>query len=330
MSDPRRLLDDPHLGTPEREALRMAQREGMPPGQRDQLWAALSSAIEAPPGAAPPGNSGPATNTLPAPPTPDLSRGAGLAAGTKAGASGVSGLLAGGVWKSALIGAGVMAAALGTQSYLSPSPAAPVASIARPAASAPSARRPSDPARSEGIPAIDPAPRASVEAPAVPAVRPVVRGAASQAVSVAATPAPSATTTASAATTTIAAEHTEEPPAARVAAGAGGVGESPESPAAPVIADIGARAREESAAVAQARQLLRSGDPSGALAALSEMNRRFGAGVLGQEREALAIEALWLSGQQGPAQARARVFVQAHPASVFSARLRELTHVDGP
>jgi hypothetical protein len=94
--------------------------------------------------------------------------------------------------------------------------------------------------------------------------------------------------------------------------------------------DIGALARAESVAVVQARQMLRGGNPAGTLAALAEMNARFGPGVLGQEREALTIEALWLTGQQAQAQARARAFVQAHPAGFFSARLRELTHLDGP
>jgi hypothetical protein len=98
--------------------------------------------------------------------------------------------------------------------------------------------------------------------------------------------------------------------------------------AASAAADIGAQAKAESLIVTQARQQLRSGNPAGALALLAEAQRTIGAGVLGQEREAIAIEALWLSGQQGQAQSRARSFVAAHPGGLFSARLRELTKIE--
>jgi outer membrane protein assembly factor BamD (BamD/ComL family) len=81
-------------------------------------------------------------------------------------------------------------------------------------------------------------------------------------------------------------------------------------------------AHEESLLVAQARQALRSGDSAGALAQLARANERFPRGVLGQEREAIAIEALSGAGQRAQAAERARAFVQANPDSPFAPRLR--------
>lgn len=81
--------------------------------------------------------------------------------------------------------------------------------------------------------------------------------------------------------------------------------------------------REESAALASARALLRSGDPLGALAALDAAARRFPGGSLAQERAALTIEALAASGRNAQAAEHARAFLNAYPGSAHAARVRQ-------
>ncbi len=80
----------------------------------------------------------------------------------------------------------------------------------------------------------------------------------------------------------------------------------------------------ESALLKQARAQLRAGDAKAAQASLDRLGSEFPAGVLGQEREVLAIAVLSAEGQIKRAQQRARVFVKAHPQSPHSATLREL------
>jgi hypothetical protein len=81
-------------------------------------------------------------------------------------------------------------------------------------------------------------------------------------------------------------------------------------------------ASEESRMVAAARDALRGGNSAGALSLLSQAQQRFGAGVLGQEREALTIEALSKSGQRAAAQARGQAFLKNYANSPYSARIR--------
>jgi hypothetical protein len=80
--------------------------------------------------------------------------------------------------------------------------------------------------------------------------------------------------------------------------------------------------REESRLLGEARDALRRGDASGALQTIEEARARFAGGMLGQEREALTIEALYKSGQKGAASARAAAFLQAYPMSPHAARLQ--------
>lgn len=100
------------------------------------------------------------------------------------------------------------------------------------------------------------------------------------------------------------------------------------SPVLAVPSDAGADrdetygARWESAWVARARAQLRQGDPSGALAMLAEIDRKVPGGVLGQEREALAIEALARSGQAESASRRAKSFVDRFPSSPHVSSVR--------
>lgn len=80
--------------------------------------------------------------------------------------------------------------------------------------------------------------------------------------------------------------------------------------------------REESRMVADARDALRRGDTAGALGMLEQIRLKFPGGVLAQEREALAIEALARSGRKADASARASAFVKAYPTSPLAARVQ--------
>jgi len=82
------------------------------------------------------------------------------------------------------------------------------------------------------------------------------------------------------------------------------------------------RLRDEVRATASARAALRSGDPAGALAQLEGAQQVFGAGSMGQEREALIIEALGRSGARDMASARASAFVARWPGSAYAATIR--------
>ena len=82
--------------------------------------------------------------------------------------------------------------------------------------------------------------------------------------------------------------------------------------------------REESMAVLEARAALRAGNASQTLALLEQARQRFPRGALGQEREALTIEALAQSGQGAAAQRRAEAFLRAHPGSPYVADLRRI------
>ena len=84
----------------------------------------------------------------------------------------------------------------------------------------------------------------------------------------------------------------------------------------------------ESAALTDARAALRKGDPRGALAVLRRLDVRLPRGVLGQEREVLAIEALSAMGDRATARRRATTFVNAFPNSPHTPLLRHLA--EGP
>jgi outer membrane protein assembly factor BamD (BamD/ComL family) len=75
------------------------------------------------------------------------------------------------------------------------------------------------------------------------------------------------------------------------------------------------RARLESQRVAEARGLLRAGNPGQALRLLAAVGAEFPDGVLVQEREALIIDALLSSGQREKARQRAQDFVNRYPGS---------------
>ncbi|HEY4106494.1 MAG TPA: hypothetical protein VGM44_21485 [Polyangiaceae bacterium] len=77
--------------------------------------------------------------------------------------------------------------------------------------------------------------------------------------------------------------------------------------------------RDESLAVLEIRRTLRAGDANGALRLLEQARQRFPHGALGQEREALGIEALAKSGAREQAARKAAAFLRAHPKSPYAA-----------
>jgi len=104
-----------------------------------------------------------------------------------------------------------------------------------------------------------------------------------------------------------------------------------EASAAPAASEARPRATpasqllEESQAVLEARAALRGGDAARCLRLLDQARERFPRGALGQEREALAIEALSRSGQSTAARRRAQAFLQRYPQSPYSADVRRFS-----
>jgi hypothetical protein len=80
--------------------------------------------------------------------------------------------------------------------------------------------------------------------------------------------------------------------------------------------------REESEAILMARAALRAGDAARSLSLLEQARLRYPRGALGQEREALTIQALAKSGARAAAVRRARAFLRAHPQSPYAADVR--------
>ncbi len=81
------------------------------------------------------------------------------------------------------------------------------------------------------------------------------------------------------------------------------------------------RLSAESALLTRARAQLRHGDALAAQQTLDQLRTKFPRGVLGQEREVLAIEVLAARGNGDAARKRARAFIAAYPKSPHSAQL---------
>jgi hypothetical protein len=116
-----------------------------------------------------------------------------------------------------------------------------------------------------------------------------------------------------------------EPPALR---GASSAEKAPDlhAPAAlPAPSSAASQLGEESQAVLRIRQALRSGDPGLALGLLEQARGKFPRGALGQEREALMIEALAQSGARAAAEKRALAFLRAYPKSPYAADVQRYT-----
>jgi len=89
------------------------------------------------------------------------------------------------------------------------------------------------------------------------------------------------------------------------------------SPAKPSSAAFDSALSAEVTALGPARSALAAGDYDAALAATDAHARQFPGGVLAQEREALAIQALGRAGRTAEAQERARRFQQRYPTSTL-------------
>jgi hypothetical protein len=79
---------------------------------------------------------------------------------------------------------------------------------------------------------------------------------------------------------------------------------------------------EEGALLARAREALRAGASNRAFELLDEASRRFAHGQLGQEREVLLIEALFLTGEHSRAREHALRFLRTHSESAHAVRVR--------
>jgi hypothetical protein len=299
MNAPRRWIDEGGSATPlERDLLRSALSAGVepPPDAQKQVWAAVLAQIPAAAGAA--GGAGGAAAAKGAAAKIAVATKAGAGIGGSAGGASLAGAAAGaGLLKSVLIGAGSAVAVLATYSAVAPPdpgtvlPRPPAVVAPAPVAPKPAGvpRRAAQSAGPVAPPTSEPAP---AEAPilAAPPERhapPVATGA---------------------------------EPQAPNAAGLGGGNTVAPVPAAP--AERETMIREESRVVGEARAALRRGDASGALTQLDQIQARFPGGVLGQEREALTIEALARSGRRAEASTRASAFLQAHPTSVLAGRMQ--------
>jgi hypothetical protein len=86
-------------------------------------------------------------------------------------------------------------------------------------------------------------------------------------------------------------------------------------------ADATERAPSDEFALLRAARQAISDHPERALALTNEHARLFPAGMLAQEREAIAVEALVKLGRASQAQARARTFLAAHPDSPYKGRI---------
>lgn len=92
----------------------------------------------------------------------------------------------------------------------------------------------------------------------------------------------------------------------------------PSSPALVVPSAPDIRLADEIARVRSARDALRSGNAALTLSLLDALDREHPAGTLGQEREAMRIEALANTGRTGEARSRADAFLARHPGSAFA------------
>ena len=82
---------------------------------------------------------------------------------------------------------------------------------------------------------------------------------------------------------------------------------------------------DESAAVLAIRGALRAGDARSALRLLEQARLKFPHGALGQEREALTVEALAKAGNMKAASRKAEAFLRAHPTSPYASDVMAYT-----
>jgi hypothetical protein len=133
-------------------------------------------------------------------------------------------------------------------------------------------------------------------------------------------------TTASPSATTSSEERTPEPTLADdgVSVPAPGMSAMSATGAVGGMGAVGAVAEESEVRLLQRAQDALSGAPDRALGLTREHAARFPAGVLTQEREVVAIQALLRLGRRDEARARAEGFVRAFPGSAHRRRVEAL------
>jgi hypothetical protein len=294
MSDPKRWLEkDGGSWGDEREILKAGLAMDPPHGAQDRAWAALSVCIGSFAGSGGLGLLDPTAASSTAASSTAASAGAG--GGTTAGASAaaaapvaagkVAGLLAGAGLAKGLAVA-VTSAAVLTGGYTALKPAAPPAAVV---ATAP------ERAAERGIPRV----------PVVPAEPPEIPSPAAEPAAIAAPPRP----------------PLDERPAGPLPRRPSGAAPS-DTGSAVAGAERASSLREESRMLGEARDALRHGNAAGAQQKLEQMSGRFPEGILAQEREALAIEALHRASQRDAASARAAAFLRAYPTSPHATKIR--------
>ena len=307
MTDPKRWIDEGGGATPfERDLLRDALNMDPPTGAQASAWAALILRID-------PGGGGPGG---------DSGAGQGLEGGAQAGgatgaaasnasalstATGLGAVAGGGIVKSAVLGAACAGVALA--SYIAVTPSAPGPSAAGPSrtvAVAPIGMGEPGALRARGAPApIESAPAVSAPSANPASGREGPKGHVSAASR--APPLPEV-------------GPEPAPPIQEVVSPAGSSGAASLS-----VSERASRLRDESLLLGQARDALRGGSAGEALRLLEVSRTRFPDGMLGQEREALTIEALARGGHRAAAAARAAAFIRAYPQSPHAQRLQSFT-----
>jgi hypothetical protein len=304
MSAPKRWLADGGGATRgERDLLRLGAAHEPPPSAKDAVWIALLAKLPPiPPGG---GGGGGAAGGAKAAASAKAAGAAGAASG--GGSAAVAAAVGGGLLKSALIGAGSAVALIAAYTVVTPSqaPSVPAPAVVETSAG-PQRGSLAEPKAAQGGPATPILPARNI---------PEIQGSAAMADSTAPPGAASAAP--------IEARAGSSAPLGREARGpfgSNGANGSAPGQAAPAL-ERETPALEESRRLAEARDALRRGDSAGALSRLTDLQRAVPGGILGQEREALAIEALAKSGRASEAQARARAFLQAYPQSPHAARI---------
>lgn len=283
MSDPIRWLDETGEASPHERMLLSAGRDlDPPPGAQDKVWAALQVHIG--PGGGGGGNGGGSGSGASGKALTNASAGS--------GSSGASISAAVGGAKAAIAAAaGALAVAGAIAAFVATSP--PTPSNALPLA--PAVVEPSAAAQAETATNVEPA----VESPFVEPTSPP----ASSAILPPDTPSQRALTP----------RVSSAKPVAR---------EVPGDDSGEAKQERASRLREENRMLGDARAALRNGDSASALEKLEAMGGQFPDGVLAQEREVLAIEALARAGNRSAAATRAAAFLAAHPTSPHAKKLR--------
>ena len=315
MTDPKRWIESEDDSFElERRVLREELHRSPPAGLEDAGWAALAANIAA---------QAAATSTAA---TSSSSAGSALAGGTSAGsASGVaSGVLT--ALKAAAVGAALGAAVLSGAEVLRPTASTPAPSVPASAASASVSALPRH--RVSTVPsAARPVGSTEVPAGSTPAKGPSA---------VATTDSRERARPSSSATPSEvrALEPPVSAPASRAAASVSFPDLGPAATEASSLAKVGRvgsaqsdQLKQEALELASAKNLLHAGRASEAYAALVRSAQRFPVGALSEERELLLVEALSALGKLQVARDRAQRFLNTHPHSAITVRMRRF--VDG-